>query len=137
MMRFASAAACATPFGVVHARDARGDQLHVVVELRARRRVGAADEEAEDGPVLRAPRRQSGAAGPAAFLAPSARLERMVAVDAAHVGELGPLVAAGVTREVVERLAEGGGLADGEGARAVRVGGDVSPRRQCGGIVSV
>src|SRR5438445_12659189 len=47
----------------------------------------------------------------------------MVAVDTAHVGELRPLLAAGVVGQVVERLAEGGGLSDGEGARAVGVGG--------------
>src|SRR5438270_13771287 len=48
----------------------------------------------------------------------------MMTIDAAHVGELGPLVAACVTGEVVERLAERGGLADGKGASAVRIGSD-------------
>src|SRR4051794_7310587 len=45
----------------------------------------------------------------------------MVAVDARHVGELRPFFSARVTGEVVERMAERGGLTDGERARSVRV----------------
>src|SRR6266852_7813156 len=71
--------------------------------------------------MLRAPRRQTGAIGPAALLPPSTGLQSVMAVVTAHVRELGPLPAACVPRQVVERVAEGDDLTGRKGAHSMRV----------------